>query len=50
MIHDSYYLVNLVDNDYVAGNKLFDILDTVLKKLGKIKFVLTPDDETKEGF
>ena len=36
MIHDTYYLVNLVDNDYVAGNKLFDILDIVLKKLGKI--------------
>ncbi|KAJ7393504.1 hypothetical protein OS493_006488 [Desmophyllum pertusum] len=35
-IHDTYYLVNLVDNDYVAGNRLFDILDTVLKKLGKI--------------
>lgn len=32
----TYYLVNLVDNDYVAGNRLFDILDTVLKKLGKI--------------
>ena len=35
-IHDAYYLINLVDNDYVAGNKLFDILDIVLKKLGKL--------------
>ena len=35
-IHDTYYLINLVDNDYVAGNKLFDILDIVLKKLGKL--------------
>jgi len=35
-IHDTYYLINLVDNDYVAGNRLFDILDIVLKKLGKI--------------
>lgn len=35
-IHSTYYLVNLVDNDYVAGNQLFDILDVVLKKLGKI--------------
>ncbi|CAH3157882.1 unnamed protein product [Porites evermanni] len=35
-IHSTYYLVNLVDNDYVAGNQLFDILDIVLKKLGKI--------------
>lgn len=35
-IHDTYYLINLVDNDYVAGNILFDILDIVLKKLGKI--------------
>lgn len=35
-IHDTYYLINLVDNDYVAGNKLFDILDIVLKKLSKL--------------
>ena len=35
-IHDTYYLINLVDNDYVAGNKLFDILDIVLKKLGRL--------------
>ncbi|XP_074626835.1 methylenetetrahydrofolate reductase (NADPH)-like isoform X1 [Acropora palmata] len=35
-IHDTYYLVNLVDNDYVAGNRLFDILHIVLKKLNKL--------------
>ncbi|EDO40835.1 predicted protein [Nematostella vectensis] len=32
-IYDSYYLVNLVDNDYVGGNSLFDILDGVIKKV-----------------
>lgn len=36
-VHDTYYLINLVDNDYVAGNILFDILDVVLTKLGKLK-------------
>lgn len=35
-IHDTYYLINLVDNDYVSGNRLFDVLDIVLKNLGKM--------------
>ncbi len=34
-ISDTYYLVNLVDNDYVAGNCLFEILGKVLEKTGK---------------
>ena len=29
-IHNSYYLVNLVDNDYVGGNRLWEILDKVI--------------------
>ena len=33
---DTYYLVNLVDNDYVQGNMLWAILDEVLVKLGRI--------------
>ena len=28
--HDNYYLVNLVDNDYVEGNCLFDVADKVI--------------------
>ena len=35
-IHDTYYLINLVDNDYIAGNCLFDVLDAVLVRLGKL--------------
>ncbi|XP_020914597.1 methylenetetrahydrofolate reductase isoform X4 [Exaiptasia diaphana] len=30
-IHDTYYLVNLVDNDYIAGNSLFDIINNVIE-------------------
>lgn len=30
-IHDTYYLVNLVDNDYVKGNVLFDLLSKVVE-------------------
>ncbi|XP_065187108.1 methylenetetrahydrofolate reductase (NADPH)-like [Sycon ciliatum] len=29
-IHDKFYLVNLVDNDYVKGNVLFDLLLTLV--------------------
>ena len=29
-MHDSRSLVNLVDNDYKAGNCLFDLLDELL--------------------
>ncbi|XP_065842527.1 methylenetetrahydrofolate reductase (NADPH)-like [Oscarella lobularis] len=40
-IHDTYFLANLVDNDYVKGNQLWDILrlviaeDTSVTKVGK---------------
>lgn len=45
-IQNTYYLVNLVDNDFVRGNKLFDLIDeafTVLSMYGK-KEVTTPDE------
>jgi len=29
--HDTFYLINLVDNDYVKGNCLFDIIHEVIK-------------------
>ena len=32
--HNSYYLVNLVDNDYVKGNCLFDVVDKVISMRG----------------
>lgn len=35
-IQDSFYLVNLVDNEYVTGNILWRLLDDVLLKMGKI--------------
>ncbi len=31
----TYYLVNLVDNDYVKGNCLFEVVYDVLERLGK---------------
>ena len=31
-IHDTYYLVNLVDNDYVKGNVLFEIIERMLER------------------
>lgn len=34
-ISTSYYLVNLVDNDYVKGNCLFEVVYDVLEQLGK---------------
>ena len=30
-IHDTFYLVNLVDNDYVKGSVLFDLLAKVIE-------------------
>lgn len=33
--HDHYYLVNLVDNDYVGGNCLFDIADRLISMRGR---------------
>ncbi|XP_031571834.1 methylenetetrahydrofolate reductase-like [Actinia tenebrosa] len=32
-IQETFYLINLVDNDYVAGNSLFDVLNNVLTSL-----------------
>ena len=32
---DTYYLVNLVDNDFVKGNCLFEVVYNVLEKIGK---------------
>lgn len=32
---NTYYLVNLVDNDYVKGSCLFDVVYTVLERIGK---------------
>ena len=29
-----YYLINLVDNDYVKGNCLFEVVYDVLERLG----------------
>ncbi|XP_065656577.1 methylenetetrahydrofolate reductase (NADPH) [Hydra vulgaris] len=31
-IYNDFYLVNLVDNDYIKGNCLFDIIDCVIAK------------------
>ena len=45
-IQNTYYLVNLVDNDFVKGNKLFSMIDEafeVLPWFGK-KEVSTPDE------
>lgn len=35
-IHDNFYLVTLVDNDFVEGNCLFDILRDVITKAGSV--------------
>ena len=32
-VQNTYYLVNLVDNDFVRGNKLFDLIDKAFKVL-----------------
>ena len=32
-IQNTYYLVNLVDNDYIRGNCLFKLLDRMLGKI-----------------
>lgn len=45
-IQNTYYLVNLVDNDFVKGNKLFNVIDEafeVLPWFGK-KEVASPDE------
>ena len=34
-IHDTWYLVNFVDNDFVQGNILFEAVNDVLERLGK---------------
>ena len=31
-VHNTYYLVNLVDNDYPKGNILFEVLDKMLRR------------------
>eukprot|EP00057_Strongylocentrotus_purpuratus_P008764 XP_011663238.1 PREDICTED: methylenetetrahydrofolate reductase [Strongylocentrotus purpuratus] len=36
-IHDTYFLVNLVDNDYVKGNVLFEIIERMLERCGNSK-------------
>ena len=35
-IQETYYLVNLVDNDFVSGNVLWRLVDDVLLKTGVI--------------
>jgi len=35
-VHDNFYLVTLVDNDFVEGNCLFDILHMVIGRAGDI--------------
>ena len=35
-IHDNYYLVNLVDNQYPRETVLWDIVDEMLKEAGKM--------------
>lgn len=55
-ITESYYLINLVDNDYVRGSCLWDLLEEVLAKAkdpvlahqnGKLSLLLE-DDESEE--
>ena len=31
---ETYYLVNLVDNDFIRGNLLFEVVYDVLERLG----------------
>jgi methylenetetrahydrofolate reductase (NADPH) len=45
LIHNSYYLVNLVDNNYVGGNRLWEILDKVIS----ISVVEAAGDATTNG-
>ncbi|XP_071946159.1 methylenetetrahydrofolate reductase (NADPH)-like [Antedon mediterranea] len=44
-IHDTYYLVNLVDNHYPKGNVLFEILQKMLKSKGNTKRSIVSIDE-----
>lgn len=46
---NTYYLVNLVDNDYVQGNVLFKVVNDVLERMGKPRRVKTPPPITTEG-
>lgn len=47
-IHDNYFLVNLVDNDYVAGNCLFEAIKKAVK-LVDTKVPNTKGDEDKDN-
>ena len=46
---NTYYLVNLVDNDYVQGNILFQVVNDVLERMGKPRRPKTPPPMTREG-
>ena len=45
---NTYYLVNLVDNDYVQGNVLFKVVNDVLERMGKPRRTKTPSPATEE--
>jgi len=48
---NTYYLVNLVDNDYVKGNVLFQVVNDVLERMGKPRrpsSTLDPMNECQE--
>ena len=39
--HDNYYLVNLVDNDFIKGNCLFEVVDKMIAlRAGKADVLL----------
>ena len=46
-IHDTYYLVNLVDNDYVKGSVLFEIIERMLERCQNYNGVC-PDIDVEE--
>merc|ERR1712228_971028 len=37
-ITDDFYLVNLVDNDFIKGNCLFDVINDVIKMRNDVSF------------
>ena len=45
---NTYYLVNLVDNDYVKGNVLFQVVNDVLERMGKPRRPSSTLDPTNE--
>lgn len=45
---NTYYLVNLVDNDYVKGNVLFQVVNDVLERMGKPRRPSSALDPTNE--